>query len=170
MSNNRSVGATQGAHGGNSLHTAMVGAACGFVCFLLFDKLVTAIFVALGWYGSYSLTHLGPEVLVGLVFGVAWSFRAFREPSPLRAMLWQSAVLITIWALLHAGAAISGAASKGEDLWHGLVSVALKGALSGFVTAWIMPHLLARLPRSQPPAPPSFSRPHQDVTYEIGGR
>ena len=165
MSTENRADAPRKAKNSNIFPTMAIGAITGFLCFLLLNKLITAVGVALVWFGPYSLTHITPEDFLGIGFGIAW---ALKKPTPLKATVWQTTILVTIWILMIGVAAVFGDDSKWEDLWHGLVSLVLEGALSGFVTAWVMPYVLKWASTSnQRPIPPSSLASSQDVTYEI---
>ena len=171
MLNVTNKNADQKSKNSKSALTVVAAAICGFVGFLLSYKLVMAVAAALGWFSLYAVTHIEiVQVLQASVFAIAWSFWAFKRLTPHKAMIWQTIVCLVEWIPLCIVAfALNGSAPIDFLVYTFCISVAL-GALSGFVTGWTMPHLLAWLQKSsQRPEPPSFSHPSHDVSYHIEG-
>ena len=172
MLNGKKANVAQKAESGKSALTLIAAAICGFAGFLLSYKLVMTVAAALGWFSLYAVTHF--DVLQGLQassFAMAWSFWAFKKLTPLKATIWQTSVCLVEWIPLCIVAfAMNGSSPRIDFLIYTFCISVVLGALSGFITAWTMPHLLSWLQKSsQRPEPPTFSHPSHDATYTIEG-
>ena len=130
-----------------------------------------AVAAALGWFSLYEVTHFSAvQVVQSIIFGVVWSFWAFKKPTPFKAMLWQNMVyLAELIPFCVVAFALNGGPRLDFVAYMFLISIGV-GTLSGFLTGWMMPHVLSWSQKSlRPPAPPSFSHPPHDTTYKIEG-
>lgn len=171
MSNKKNTKATNQIENHKSFRAVVGVVICAIVCVSLSYKLVMAVAAALGWFSFYAVTHFDPVELVQAgIFGIAWSFWAFKRPTVLKAMKWQSSVCIAEWIPLCVIAfALNGSGPRMDFVvYMFLINLSL-GMLSGFLTGWMMPHVLAWSQNSSPPVPPSFSQAPHDTTYKIEG-